>query len=130
MYKLICFLRTHDDATHLMVRLSKCTVSASGFYQKMGFEKMTKTDARAGDALFLDTSKNIWKEMSLERVGGVLEVLAETSQLQVEVQEQLLQSLWTPLEERPKAAEKPVSAINTHSNEIEKWGEGAMHLGK
>jgi hypothetical protein len=98
MAKLVSFLKTHDSATHINVRLHKCTVAAAGFYRKLGFESMTPQGARAGDALFLDVGKSEWEVKLIERMGGIDDllnkVLRDTAALPVSVEDGLLKSLW------------------------------------
>ena len=42
MFKLLSVLEAQDDATHVHVRLQKCTASNANWYLKMGFQHMSK----------------------------------------------------------------------------------------
>ena len=146
MFKLLTFLKAQDADTHVYVRLMKSIASSAGFYLKMGFEAMGPR-VKSGDALYLDMSTDVWREVAQKRMGGVVEVLDETEALPVSAEDGLMNSLWTLTERKdPTAEEKPSNAVQPSTSkpstsaepsaqaepsaEETMFGEGALLLGQ
>lgn len=126
MFKLLTFLKSHDAATHVFVRLQKGTSGASGLYTQMGFQASKKKLA-----LYLDMSTDEWKEEAKARLGGVVEVMEETEALPVSTQDGLVNSIWSQgnKQETPSDKAGPSDEVGP-SVGVQKFGPGANYLGR